>query len=133
MKELDAILQRLGQGVSPFGPHVVDTSDTSADDSQGSYPRRRVRSKRTYKRKNLWGADEVGQFVVTGATDAAGKPSHFYCRICRKDVLVLTKGVHEVLRHFQGVKHFARDHRLRLETHEKRVLDFEWNTSVRVS
>ena len=73
------------------------------------------------------GADEVGRFFVTGATDAAGKPSHFYCRICRKDVSVLTHGPHEVLRHFQGVQHFAHDHRLRLETLGWRVLDFEGN------
>ena len=37
-------------------------------------------------------ANEVGQFFVTGATDAAGKPSHFYCRVCRKDVSVLMHG-----------------------------------------
>ena len=72
------------------------------------------------------GADEVGRFFVTGATDAVGKPSHFYCRIC-KDVSVLTRGSHEVLRHFQGVKRFARDQRLRLETPGWRVLDFEGN------
>ena len=75
--------------------------------------------------KKLWGANEVGQFFVTGATNAAGKPSHFYCRVCRKDVSVLTHGAHEILRHYQGVKHFARDQRLRLETPGWRVLDLE--------
>ena len=69
----------------------------------------------------------MGPFFVTGATDAAGKPSHFYCRICRKDVSVLTHGPHEVLRHFQGVKHFAHDHRLSSETPGWRVLVFEGN------
>ena len=73
------------------------------------------------------GANEVGQFFVTGVPDAVGKPSYFYCRVCRKDVSVLTHGPHEVLRHYQGVKHFARDQRLRLETHGWRVLDFEGN------
>ena len=75
----------------------------------------------------MWGANEVGRFIVTGATNAAGKPSQFYCRICRKDVSVLTHGPHEVLRHFQGVKHFACDQRLKLETPGWRVLDFEGN------
>ena len=114
--ELDAVLQRLGHGSAPLSPHAADTSDTGADESEASHPRRRVRSKRTFKMKKLWGADEVGLFFVTGAADAAGKPSHFYCRICRTDVSVLTHGPHEVLRHFQGVKFFARDQRLRLET-----------------
>ena len=47
--------------------------------------------------------------------------------ICRKDVSVPTHGPHEFLRHFQGVKHFARDQRLRLKTPGWRVLDFEGN------
>ena len=73
----------------------------------------------------MWGADEVGRFFVTGATNGAGKRSHFYCSICRKNVSVLTHGPNEVLRHFQGVKHFARDQRLRLETPGRRVLEFD--------
>ena len=102
-------------------------SDTSADESEASDHRRRVRLKGTYKLKKVWGGDEVDRFFVTGATDAAGKPSHFFCRICRKDVSVLTHGAHEVLRHFQDVKHFACDQRLRLESPAWRVLDFEGN------
>ena len=40
---------------------------------------------------------------------------------------MLTHGMHEILRHYQGAKHFARDQRLRLETPGWRVLDFEGN------
>ena len=119
--ELDAVLQQLGQSAARPGPHVADTSDLSADESEASHSRRRVRSKLRFKMKRRWGANEVGQFFVTGATDAAGKPSQFYCRVCRKDVSVLTHGFHEILRHYQGVKHFARDQRLRLETPGWRV------------
>ena len=125
--KLDAVLQHLEQSAARPGPHVADTSDSSADESEASHSRRRVRSKRTFKMKKLWGANEVVQFFVTDPTDAAGKPSHFYCRICRKDVSVLLRGPHEILRHYQGVKHFARDQRLRLETPGWRVLDFEGN------
>ena len=35
--------------------------------------------------------------------------------------------MHEILRHYQGTKHFPRDQRLRLETPGWRVLDFEGN------
>ena len=66
-------------------------------------------------------------FFVTGPTDVATKASHFYCRICRKDVTVLTHGHHEILRHFQGSKHFLRDQRLGLETPGWEVLDYEGN------
>ena len=98
-KDLDAVPQQLGQSAERPGPHVADTSDSRADESEASHSRRRVRSKRTFKMKKVWGVNEVGQFFVTGVTDAAGKPSHFYCRVCQKDVSVLTHGPHEVLRH----------------------------------
>ena len=104
--ELDAVLQHLGQSAARPGPSVVDTSDSTAEDSEADHFRRRVRSKRTIKMKKVWGANEVGQFFMTGATDAAGKPSHFYCRICRKDVSVLTHGLHEILRNYQGGEAF---------------------------
>ena len=64
---------------------------------------------------------------MTGPTDVATKPSHFCCRICRKEVSVLTHGHHDILRHFQGSKHFAGDQRLRLETPGREVLDYEGN------
>ena len=75
--------------------------------------------------EKIVGADEVVRFFVTGATDAAGKPSYFYCCICREDVSVMNHGPHEILTHFQRVKHFARDQRLRMGTPDWQVLDFE--------
>ena len=62
---------------------------------------------------------------VTGHTDASTKLSEFYSQIFRKDVFVLTHGSSEVLRHFQGIRHFARDQRLQLETPGWRVLVFD--------
>ena len=124
-RKLDPVLRQLGQSAARPGPHVADTSYSSADESEASHSRRRLRSKRTFKMKKVSWANEVGQFFVTGATDAVGKPSHFYCRVCQKDVSVLTHGPHENLRHYQGVKHFAGDQRLRLETPGWRVLYFE--------
>ena len=40
---------------------------------------------------------------------------------------MLTHGHHEILRHFQGSKHFPRDQRLRLETPGWEMLDYEGN------
>ena len=127
---LDDVLSRLEQveqGPSRVVPRLNDTTDTSGDESDAGEPRRRLRSRKAYKMKRAWGGSDVGRFFVTGPTDAATKPSHFYCRICRKDVSVLTHGQHEILRHFQGSKHFPRDQRLRLETPGWEVLDYEGN------
>ena len=118
-------LEQVEQRSSHALPLLGDTTDTSGDESNVSEPRRRLRSKKSYKMKRAWGTSDVGQFFVTGPTDVATKPSHFNCRICRKDVSVLTHGHHEILRHFQGSKHFPRDQRLRLETPGWKVLDYE--------
>ena len=77
--------------------------------------------------KKVWEADELSRFFVTGPTDAFGKPSQFYCDICRKVVSVVLHGLHEMLRHYQGTKQFLRDQCLRLEIPGWRVLDFEGN------
>ena len=127
---LDDVLghvERMEQGLPGAVPHASQTSETSGDQTDVSEPRMRVRRKKTFKMKKVWAASELGRFFVTGPTDASGRPSHFYCRLCRKDVSVLTHGMHEILRHYQGTKQFPRDQRLRLETPGWRVLDFEGN------
>ena len=124
--ELNEVLDRVNQGTSQ-SPQRVETPDTSGDETDASQGRRKVLSKKTYRTKKVYAATELGRFFVTGPLDAVNMPSHFYCRLCQKNVSVLTHGHHEVLRHFQGRRHFARDQRLRLETPGWRVLDFQGN------
>ena len=123
--ELDEVLDKLNQGpsVSQQQQRVTDTTDTNGEETDTSQPRRRVRSKRTFKMKKSYATSELARFIVTGPTDASTKLSEFYFRLCRKDISVLTFGSPEVLRHFQGIRHFARDQRFRLETPGWRVLD----------
>ena len=125
--ELDEVLDKLNQGpsVSQQKQRATDTTDTSGEETHTSQPRRRVRSKRTFKMKKSYATSELVRFFVTGPTDASTKLSEFYCRLCRKDVSVLTHGRSEVLRHFQVIRHFARDQRLRIETPWWRVLGFD--------
>ena len=127
LAELNEVLDRLREGPSQ-SPQRVETSDTSGDETDAGKGRRKVLSKKTFRMKKVYAATELGRFFVTGPSDAANMPSHFYCRVCRKNVSVLMHGHHEVLRHFQGSCHFARDQRLGLETPWWRVLDFHGNT-----
>ena len=120
------MLDKLKQGPSQ-SPQRIETSDTSGDETDASKGRRKILSKKTFRMKKVYAATELGRFFVTWPSDGANMPSHFYCRVCRKNVSVLTHGYHEVLRHFQGSRHFARDQRLGLETPGWRVLDFQGN------
>ena len=123
--ELDQVLDKLNQGPSAARPPIVETTDTSGEETDTSQPRRRLRSKRTFKMKKSYATSELARFFVTGPTDASTKLSEFYCWLCRKDVSVLTHGSSVVLRHFQGIRHFAGDQRLRLQTPGWRVLGFD--------
>ena len=119
------MLDKLSQGPSTLRPPFVDTTYTSGEDTDKSQPRRRVRSKRTFKMKKSHATDKVAQFFVTGPTDASIKLSEFCYRICQKDVSVLTHSSSEILWNFQGIRHFARDQRLRIETPRLRVIGFD--------
>ena len=125
--ELDQVLEKLNQGpsVSQQQQRATDTTDTNGEQTDTSQPRRSVRSKCTFQMKKSYAISELARFFVTGPTDASTKLSGFHCRLCRKDVSVLTHGSLEVSRHFQGIRHFARDQRLRLETPGWRVLGFD--------
>ena len=72
-----------------------------------------------------YATDELARIFVTSSTDASTKMSELYCRICQKDVSLLTHGRSNVLRHFHGIRHFARNQRLGLETPGWRVLGFD--------
>ena len=114
--ELDEVLDKLSQGPSvpqqqQQQQRVTDTTDTSGEETDTSQPRRRVRSKRTFKMGKSYATSELARFFVTGPTNASTKLNEFYCRLCRKDVSVLTHGSPEVFRHFRGIRHFARDQR----------------------
>ena len=120
------MLDRLKRGPSQ-SPQRIETSDTSGDEMDASQGRRKVLSKKTYRMKKVYAATELWRFINTEPSDAANMPSSFYCRLRRKHVSMLTHGHDEMLRHFQGRRHFARDQRLRLETPGWRVLDFQGN------
>ena len=60
---LDDVLNRLEQveqRPSRALPQLGDTTDTSGEESDVGEPRRRLRSKKTYKIKKAWGMSDVG-------------------------------------------------------------------------
>ena len=120
------MLDKLDQwaSVSHQQQSVPDTTDTNGEDTDVEQAWRRVRSRGTFKVK-VYAVGELSQFFATGPTDAANKLSEFHCRVCRKDVLVLTHGGYQINRQFQGHRHVARNQRLRLETPGWRVLDLD--------
>ena len=114
------------QGPSHVVLRVVDTSDTSGDQTDVCQPRRKMGFKRNYKVSNVGGVSEVGRFLVT-RPDVTVKPIRFHYCACRRDVSVFTHVRHEILRLWQGSKHFHHDQRLRLETPSWDVFVYESN------
>ena len=85
----------------------------------------------TYQMKKTWASGELGRLFETEPTDAEAKPSHFNCKICRRQVSLLTRGSFEILWHYQGANYFAMDQRLHLETAGWRVLAFKGKSNDR--
>ena len=77
LSEPDEVLDTLKQGPSTSRFPVVDTTDTSRENTVESQPRQRVRSKRTYKMKNSYATDELARFFVTRPNHASNKLSEF--------------------------------------------------------
>ena len=63
---LDDVLgrvERMEQGLPGAVPHASQkTSDTSGDETDDSEPRRRVRRKKCFKMKKVWGASDLVVF-----------------------------------------------------------------------
>ena len=106
------------------GRRRVETSENSGDDTDTRKVCPKILSKKIFHLRKVYAATELGTFFVTRPQEVANMPSHFYRRVCRRIVFVLTHGHHEMLRYFHGSRHFARDQRLRLETTGWPVLDF---------
>ena len=102
----------------------MQTSDTGGDKTDTSKRHCKILSQKTFRMEKMSGAGELRRLFATGMTDAANKPNHFHCRVCREEISVLTQRNHEVMRHFHVSPHFGRDLRLRPATPEWRVLDF---------
>ena len=125
LSELDEVLDKLNQGPSTSHPHKCWDNRYN----WGRYGHKPASTKSTFKtyfqdEKN-YATDELARFSVTGPTDTSVKLSEIHCRICRKDVLSVSHRSSQVLQFFQGIRHFARDQPLRLETPGWRVLGFD--------
>ena len=124
--ELDDVLDKLKRGPSELARPAIGTTDASGDGSDVSSRGKKVVSKTTYPMRNAWAFSELARLFVTRPRDPVAKPSPFF-QLLRRDVLVLTHGSLEILRHYQIAKQFAMDQRLRLETPGWRVLNFSGN------
>ena len=92
LTELKEVLNRLKQGASQ-SPQRVETSGTSGDETDTSKGRRKILSKKIFRMKKVYAATELGRFFATRPSDAANMPCHFFCRVCLKNVSVLTHGI----------------------------------------
>ena len=117
-------LDRLCRGPSHSPNQAPETSVTSSDEINNSISRRKSLSKRTLRTKESYRAEWIGNFLVTGATEVAIKQSHLYCRICRKDVLVLHTAAMRFAP-FPGARQFPPGERFRLQTPGWGVLHYK--------
>ena len=86
LAELNEVLDKNGQGQRRSPRRILETADTSGDESDFNVSRPEFLFKKTFKLKISQGADEFVKFFITGTKNAVNKLSHISCRICRKGI-----------------------------------------------
>ena len=58
----------------------------------------------------------VVQYFATGPLDRCKNPYKWWCRVCRIELSLMSRGVLELLSHFRTEAHLLKENRIRLET-----------------
>ena len=120
-------VERMEQSFLRAVPHVFETTDTSSIETEGSEFRRRVRLKQTYEKNKKVRGGRIEPLLCNCGNRRIRKAQSFLLPDLQEIASVMTHGVHEFLRYYQGTKHFPRNQRLSLESPSWRVLDSEGN------
>ena len=83
----------------------------------------------------------VLQFSATGPIDRERSPYKWWCRVCRVELSLMSRGVLELLSHYRTEGHLVREHRIRLETpgaplfdqHENELLGIALQEAKRIA
>ena len=59
---------------------------------------------------------QVLKFFATGPMERSKTPYKWWCRVCRVELSLMSRGVLELLSHFKTDAHLVKEHRIRLET-----------------
>ena len=96
-----------------------DKNTTEADNTSGEDDRTLLEVKQNKsavrpKRKHGLTTDMFHQYpfirlFATGPRNAEQNPHKFYCRLCKKNFSLKTKGIGEIKKHFKSSKHFLLD------------------------
>ena len=83
----------------------------------------------------------VLQFSATGPIDREMSPYKWWCRVCRVELSLMSRGVLELLSHYRTEGHLVKEHRIRLETpgaplfdqHENELLGIALQEAKRIA
>ena len=65
----------------------------------------------------------VLKFFATGPIDRNKTPYKWWCRVCRVELSLMSRGVLELLSHFKTDSHLVKEHRIRLEIPGRSLYD----------
>ena len=83
----------------------------------------------------------VLKFAATGPLDASKTPYKWWCRVCRTELSLMSRGPLEIVSHYRSDTHLIREHRIRMEIpgmplfdkDEKEILGIELQNARRVA
>ena len=87
LDDVSGCVERMEQSSSHAAPHTFETTETSGGETEGSELRIRIRSKRTYKMKKVWGRMSWAASLWLGQRKHSGNPVNFTAEFAGKTCL----------------------------------------------
>ena len=96
------------------GPSQENVNTLSSCDEAFTVRTKRQRPKYSL-RVHMLPKHPVLKFFATGPIDRNKTPYKWWCRVCRVELSLMSRGVLELLSHFKTDSHLIKEHRIRLE------------------
>ena len=115
--------------IDDTNPTVIATTSSQeemlAHSSSGTTPQQtkhgppEVRGKRRRPKYSLTGSmfkrHPIMKFSATGPLDRDRSPYKWWCRVCRVELSLMSRGSLELISHYRSDSHLIREHRIRIE------------------
>ena len=98
---------------------MLAQSSSGTTQQQTEHGRPEVRGKRRRPKYSLTGSmfkrHTIMKFSATGPLDRDRSPYKWWCRVCRVELSLMSRGSLELISHYRSDSHLVREHRIRME------------------
>ena len=101
------------EGVETNAPTDIVSRDLQEENSSRRGKRRRPKYSLT---SAMLKKHPVLKFSATGPLDKDKTPHKWWCRVCKVELSLMSRGILELVSHYRSESHLIKEHRMRMET-----------------